>query len=93
MEGHRVRQITRESLSSEFFLENIYVRFQDDWSAFQMTHLMNPNRMLWANDYPHSDSTWPNSQTLLTEHTKHLNDGVKRAILRDNVRELYKLAA
>ena len=88
-----MRQITRESLSSEFFLENIYVTFQDDWSAFQVTHLMNPKRMLWANDYPHSDSTWPNSQTLLAKHTAHLTDEDKAAILRDNVRQLYKLAA
>jgi len=78
---------------SEFFRENFYVTFQDDWSAFKMAHLMNPKRLMWANDYPHSDSTWPNSQPLLQSHTSDLQDEDKRAILRDNVTQLYKLEA
>jgi len=88
-----VKGVKLSRLPSEFFLENIYVTFQDDWSAFQVAHLMNPKRMLWANDYPHSDSTWPNSQALLVKHTAHMTDDDKAAILRDNVRQLYKLAA
>ena len=27
---------------------------------------------MWANDFPHSDSTWPWSQEMLAEHTAHL---------------------
>ena len=79
-------------MPSEFFFDNIYVTFQDDWSAFRMTNLMNPKRLMWANDYPHGDSTWPESQPLLEKHTAHLSDDEKRWILRDNVRELYRLA-
>ncbi len=78
-------------LPSEYFKENIYVTFQDDWIALQLTHMMNPRRMMWANDFPHSDSTWPNSQALLKSHASHLSDDEKRWILRDNVTELYKL--
>ena len=50
---------------------------------------MNPNRLMWANDFPHSDATWPNSQALLAEHTVHLDEGQRRRILHDNVAELY----
>lgn len=78
-------------LPSAYFRENVYVTFQDDWVAFKMTSLCNPRRLLWANDFPHSDSTWPWSQELLEEHTKTLTDEEKRWILRDNVRELYGL--
>ena len=49
-------------LPSEYFRENIYTTFQDDWVAFQTADLMNWRRLLWANDFPHSDSTWPESQ-------------------------------
>lgn len=87
-----LKGIEMAKLPSEFFSENIYVTFQDDWSAFQVTHLMNVERMMWANDYPHGDSTWPNSQPLLAKHSAHLKDREKMLILRDNVRELYKLA-
>lgn len=75
----------------EYFDENVYLTFQDDWIAFKVADLMNPRRLLWANDFPHSDATWPDSQALLARHTAHLTEEVRRWILRDNVAELYNL--
>lgn len=76
-------------LPSEYFHDNIYVTFQDDWTAFKFANEMNWKHLLWANDFPHSDSTWPWSQELLAEHTKHLTDEQTRAILSANTAELY----
>ena len=76
---------------SEYFRENVYVTFQDDWVAFQVLDLCNPRRIMWANDFPHSDSTWPWSQDVLSEHTKHLSEEQRNWILHDNVTELYQL--
>jgi len=78
-------------LPSEYFREHIYLTFQDDWVAFQMTDMCNPRRLMWANDFPHSDSTWPWSQDMLKEHTTHLTPEEKDWILHDNVAELYQL--
>ena len=50
---------------------------------------MNWHRLMWANDFPHSDSTWPWSQDLLDEHTKTLRPEQCRAILCDNAAQLY----
>lgn len=80
-----------ERLPSDYFKENVYLTFQDDWIAFETRHLLNPRRLMWANDFPHSDSTWPWSQELLAKHTKDLSDEEKRWILHDNVAELYGL--
>ena len=44
---------------------------------------------MWANDFPHSDSTWPWSQEMLAEHAAQLREEQRRAILCDNVAELY----
>lgn len=76
-------------LPSEYFAENIYVTFQDDWTAFRFADAMNWRRLMWANDFPHSDSTWPWSQELLDKHTGHLSEDQQRAILCDNVAHLY----
>ncbi|MBM3489655.1 MAG: amidohydrolase [Alphaproteobacteria bacterium] len=76
---------------SEYFRENIYLTFQDDWVAFRMKDMCNVKRLMWANDFPHSDSTWPNSQALLAEHTAHLSQAERDAILHDNVAGLYGL--
>lgn len=74
---------------SEYFSENIYTTFQDDWVAFKTANEMNWRRLMWANDFPHSDSTWPWSQDMLAEHTRHLTDEQTQAILCDNVAQLY----
>jgi predicted TIM-barrel fold metal-dependent hydrolase len=78
-------------MPSEYFFENVYLTFQDDWAAFRSVDMLNHKRLLWASDFPHSDSTWPNSQQVIAEQTKHLTPDQRASILRDNVRELYKL--
>jgi predicted TIM-barrel fold metal-dependent hydrolase len=78
-------------LPSEYFAEHIYITFQDDWTAFRFANDMNWRRLLWANDFPHSDSTWPWSQEMLAEHTANLTDEQRKAILCDNVAALYKI--
>ena len=80
-------ELTR--LPSEYFRECVYTTFQDDWVAFQVADLLNDERLMWANDFPHSDSTWPWSQEMLAEHTKHLTDVQRDRILHDNCAALY----
>ena len=75
---------TLSRLPSEYFRENIYVTFQDDWVAFQMTDLMNLERLMWANDFPHSDSTWPWSQDMLRRARRPLSE---RDARRDPARQ------
>lgn len=76
-------------LPSEYFRESIYTTFQDDWVAFKTADLMNWRRLMWANDFPHSDSTWPWSQDLLREHQADLRPEQRERILCGNVAELY----
>lgn len=80
-----------QKLPSEYFSQNIYLTFQDDWSAFQLAGLMNPRRLLWANDFPHSDSTWPASRDVIARNTRGLGDQERAWILRDNTALLYKI--
>ena len=82
---------TLSKLPSEYFSENIYTTFQDDWVAFKCANDMNWRRLLWANDFPHSDSTWPWSQEMLKEQTQHLTAEQCQAILCTNTAELYNI--
>ncbi len=76
-------------LPSEYFAENIYVTFQDDWTAFKQADDMNWHRLMWANDFPHSDSTWPWSQEMLEEHARPLRPSSSRRSCAANVADLY----
>lgn len=89
---HWMRGEELEKLPSEYFREHIYLTFQDDYSAFQVKDLLNMSRIMWANDFPHSDSTWPNSQQVIAEHMAGLSETEKEMVLHDNVAQLYQLA-
>ena len=80
-------------LPSEYFREHISLTFQDDWTAFQFADRLGEKQLMWANDFPHSDSTWPWSQDVLAEQASNLPPALRKRILRDNVVELYKLDA
>ena len=89
--GYHMEARAISRMPSDYIRENVYFTFQDDWVAFKTAHEMNPRRLLWANDFPHSDATWPNSQALLTAHTQCVSDEERRWILRENVKELFQL--
>lgn len=88
---HWMRGQELDRSPSEIFREHIYFTFQDDYTAFQFKDYVNIERMMWANDFPHSDSTWPWSQVLLDKHLKHMTEDEKNLILHDNVANLYQL--
>jgi len=77
---------------SEYFRENVYVTFQDDFVAFHVTDMLNHKRLMWANDHPHSDATWPDSQAVVAEHTAALSPDVRDDILWRNCARLYNLS-
>ena len=76
---------------SEYFLQNVYLTFQKDWVALQSLPLLNCERLLWANDFPHPDSCWPHSQELIARHAAHLTEVQKVGIFRGNVLRVYGL--
>ena len=79
---------------SEVFAENIFLTFQDDRTAMRMAEfpdLLNPNMLLWASDYPHSDSTWPESMEVLQRTADGINRDLVKRIVHDNTRDLFKL--
>lgn len=44
---------------------------------------------MWSNDYPHTDSSWPNSREMIDRETAHLPDDVKAKVLAGNAAALY----
>ena len=88
---HWMRGKELDQRPSEYFREHIYFTFQDDYTAFKFKDHVNIERMMWANDFPHSDSTWPWSQQLLEEHLTGMSEVEKNSILYENAAKLYQL--
>jgi predicted TIM-barrel fold metal-dependent hydrolase len=88
MKGAELKQ-----LPSEYFKNNVFLTFQDDAVAYRLADMCGAKQLLWASDFPHSDSTWPNSGQVVMEQAANLSTPEKQRILRDNVVDLYHLDA
>ncbi|MBV1878444.1 MAG: amidohydrolase [Pseudomonadales bacterium] len=90
-EGGIIKGLSK--LPSEYVKENVYGTFQDDVTAFHSMYMMDYRHILWASDFPHSDSTYPRSLELIEEQTPHLTEEQKQGIFRDNTAALFNLPA
>ena len=88
---HWNKTIELERRPSEYFFDNVWLTFQNDWSAIKVLDELNVERIMWANDFPHSDSPWPHSRELLAEHLTDVDPGTVRRIVRYNCVELFSL--
>ncbi len=80
-------------LPSQYIRSNVWATFQDDMTAYHSLGLMDVEHLLWASDFPHTDSTWPHSRKLIAEQAAHLNEAQHQAIFRDNTATLFNLPA
>jgi predicted TIM-barrel fold metal-dependent hydrolase len=46
---------------------------------------------LWASDYPHGNTTWPDSKQIVEQQFEGVSDEIKRKLTRQNAIDLYKL--
>jgi predicted TIM-barrel fold metal-dependent hydrolase len=49
------------------------------------------DNLMWATDYPHPDSTWPESQKVLDTHFGDVPVEEARQIIGGNAARLYRL--
>jgi len=53
--------------------------------------LFGEDRYMWASDFPHSDSTWPHSLSVIERNFEGVPHNVKRKIVCDNAAYLYRM--
>ena len=46
---------------------------------------------MWSNDFPHPNSTWPNSLKVIEHDLGHLPADKRAKLVRENVAHLYGL--
>jgi predicted TIM-barrel fold metal-dependent hydrolase len=53
--------------------------------------LIGEDNIMWASDYPHPDSLWPDSHRVVDENLAGFSPAVRRKIVCDNAARLYGL--
>ena len=77
---------------SEYFHRQVYLTFQDDKPGLAARYFIGVDNLLWASDYPHSDSTWPESHRFIQQQMGDLPEIERRKIVHDNAAKLYGFA-
>jgi hypothetical protein len=65
--------------------------FNDAVGGHNMGWGWGENNLMWSNDYPHANSTWPNSFKVIERDLANLSPAVRAKIVRENVAKLYDL--
>jgi uncharacterized protein len=77
---------------SELFHRQVYATFEEEPLAAELIPLVGAASCMWASDYPHTDSTFPESQRAIKETLGTLSDTDLERITATNCARLYRFA-
>lgn len=78
-------------LPSFYWRRQMLATFEEDTYGVSQRHRIGVENLMWATDYPHPDSTWPNSQQVLETHFGDVPLDEARLMIGGNVARLYGL--
>ncbi|HXK26408.1 MAG TPA: amidohydrolase family protein [Myxococcota bacterium] len=76
---------------SLYFHRQVYATFMEDPIGLREREHIGVDNILWSSDYPHSETTWPNSRKLTDEWMSEFPEAHRRKILFENAERLYGL--
>jgi hypothetical protein len=74
---------------SEVLRRNFWFCSIDDPSLVPLRHVIGVDNIMVESDYPHADSTWPDTQAVVGASMGHLPDDELRAIAAGNAARLF----
>jgi predicted TIM-barrel fold metal-dependent hydrolase len=76
----------------DIFRRHFHATFQqDDETGLLARHIPGVESLMWASDYPHTDSTWPNSRKVVDSLFAAIPDEERTMITSANAARLYHL--
>jgi predicted TIM-barrel fold metal-dependent hydrolase len=77
---------------SELFREHVYGCFFSDAFGLENLEAIGEDNVTYESDYPHSDSTWPNTRAVAEEQMKKLSREQVEKITRKNAITMLSLS-
>jgi predicted TIM-barrel fold metal-dependent hydrolase len=78
---------------SDYMRRQLWATFQDDPVGPGTYKFFGTSNYMWASDFPHTDSTWPNSRKVIEKDFAGVPEDVTRKIVYENAAKLYRLQA
>ena len=76
---------------SFYFRRQVFATFMEDPVGLREREHIGIDNIMWASDYPHSETTWPNSKTLTDEWLAAYGEEERAKILWKNCAKLFGL--
>jgi predicted TIM-barrel fold metal-dependent hydrolase len=76
-------------LPSEYWRRNMFVEFMEDDLGIELRQHIGVDNMLWGSDFPHAESTWPQSKQFLDRIFAGVPEEDRRKITSDNAAKLF----
>jgi len=82
---------TLKAKPSEYVRRNVWATFQDDMIGPMIHQYFGEDNFMWASDFPHTDSTWPNSLKVIKQDFEGVPADVTQKIICGNAAKLYHI--
>jgi len=76
---------------SDYVREHCYWGFQYDPVGVELRHRINVDRLIWASDFPHQESDWPESMRIVDKNFVGVSGGERYRMLAGNVIDFFNL--
>jgi predicted TIM-barrel fold metal-dependent hydrolase len=76
---------------SELFQRQVFATFEEEFFPEQIP-VLGADRCMWASDYPHTDSTFPESRRVIDDTLGGLSDEDRVKVTATNCARLYGFA-
>lgn len=76
-------------LPSDFWHRNMFAEFMEDDIGVRLISEIGTDNLLWGNDFPHAESTWPQSKAFLDRIFTGAPEDARRKITCDNAARMF----
>lgn len=76
---------------SAYWHRNMSATFEEDALGLDLRHMVGVENLLWATDYPHPDTTWPESRKVIAEQLAGCTAEERTKMVGGNAARLYRL--
>jgi predicted TIM-barrel fold metal-dependent hydrolase len=87
--GEAIYRFKDGMVPSDFFRRNVVLSFQEDAIGIRLRDVIGVDNMMWGSDYPHSESTFPESRRILSEILAGVPDDEQAKIAGGNTARVY----
>ena len=88
-QGEAIYRFKDAMQPSDFFRRNVVLGFQEDAIGIRLRDVIGVDTMMWGSDYPHSESTFPQSRKILAEILAGVPDEEQAKIVGGNTARVY----